>query len=107
MLQFYHQNKRFCAIFYAEPASAFEKWDEAVVLAQRTILCMESQNEALKLKPKVHVRLRVSQVPPLWSPSLPRSSDIGRFMMISGTVVRYDISLVFVLSFNFPFSYSR
>lgn len=67
----------------------FEKWDEAVVQAQRAIMG-SSQNAAFVLKPKVHVRLRVSQIPPLWSPNLPRSSDVGKFLMISGTVVRFS-----------------
>ena len=40
------------------------------------------------IKYNVHVRFLVSQTRPLWDPCLPKSKEVGRYRVISGTVVR-------------------
>jgi|JI10StandDraft_1071094.scaffolds.fasta_scaffold668191_2 hypothetical protein len=66
-----------------------EKWDQALVAAQKLLLLQESQaSPDWSVKTKVHVRLRVSQVPPFWCPNMPRSEEVGMFKLVSGTVVR-------------------
>jgi hypothetical protein len=58
-----------------------EKWDQALVEAQKILLLQHQtsqpsqQVEAWSLKTKVHVRLRVSQIPPFWCPNMPRSGS--------------------------------
>ncbi len=71
--------------------SMMEKWDLALFAAQKLLLLQESQQPSdtrWSLKTKVHVRLRVSQVPPFWCPNMPRSEEVGMFKLVSGTVVR-------------------
>ncbi len=66
-----------------------EKWDQALVSAQKLLLVQQTQpSQSWSVKTKVHVRLRVSQVPPFWCPNMPRSEEVGMFKLVSGTVVR-------------------
>ncbi len=68
-----------------------EKWDQAIVAAQKLVMMASSQAASQlnwTLKTKVHARLRVSQVPPFWCASMPRSEEVGMFKLVSGTIVR-------------------
>lgn len=87
----YDQHKLLIDEMLNNAQTMMEKWDQALVGAQQLLLAQQSQPPSQlgwSIKTKVHVRLRVSQVPPFWCPNMPRSEEVGLFKLVSGTVVR-------------------
>ncbi len=80
------RNNEVCDLFLQHSQRFLERWDQALVDAQRAVM-MDCSQTPLSLKSHVHVRIKGLSGMCL-AVGLPRSHEVGRFMTITGTVIR-------------------
>jgi hypothetical protein len=83
----------------ANPVRMLPMCNRTVQAAMAELLATHSQRFGMLHKPNVHARLSNLPIcPELRRPTLPRTEDVGRFLAISGTVIRACLSLLVCIS---------
>lgn len=89
-LELFDSNIHISQLLIAEPIKILPLFDSALVQATMTIMQDTDTPNNMSFKPHLHVRLSNLPVcPELKRNNIPKSSDIGKFLSISGRCYRH------------------
>eukprot|EP01119_Soliformovum_irregulare_P014195 TRINITY_DN3873_c0_g2_i1.p1 TRINITY_DN3873_c0_g2~~TRINITY_DN3873_c0_g2_i1.p1 ORF type:complete len:818 (-),score=185.58 TRINITY_DN3873_c0_g2_i1:57-2315(-) len=76
-------------LLLAYPTKLLPIFDEAIKVVEEQLQIAHSRKDDMTIKPNVHIRLgRLPQCDLLTKEVMPRSSDVGLFMELHGTIIR-------------------
>lgn len=91
-LELFDSNIHISQSLLAEPMKTLPLFDSALAQAAMTIMQDTDSPSNMSFKPHLHIRLSNLPVcPELKRNTIPKSSDINKFLAISGTVVLYYV----------------
>ncbi|XP_067655195.1 DNA helicase MCM9-like [Haliotis asinina] len=91
-LSLFESNTTVCEVLLASPLKLLSLFDETLVTVQETVKSEHEAQHRMKIKQNIHARVMGLPVcPELTRTTLPRTSDVGSFLSVTGTVIRATV----------------
>ncbi|XP_046559638.1 LOW QUALITY PROTEIN: DNA helicase MCM9-like [Haliotis rubra] len=91
-LSLFESNTTVCEVLLASPLKLLSLFDETLVIVQETVKSEHEAQHRMTVKQNIHARVMGLPVcPELTRTTLPRTSDVGSFLSVTGTVIRATV----------------